>query len=74
MPAFTHAMAIPPPMVPAPMIATLFTGYGTTSLRRPTTLLTPRSAKNTWIMALGLRRREAGLGDFAFALAAFFKR
>ena len=41
-------MAMPPPMVPAPMMPTVFTSRGTTESSTPATFAAVRSAKNTW--------------------------
>ena len=46
MPAFTHAIAIPPPIVPAPTMPTVATGAAGVSFDTPGTRDTPRSAKN----------------------------
>jgi hypothetical protein len=45
-PALAHAIAIPPPIVPAPTIATVLIGGTPASFGTPGTLATPRSAKN----------------------------
>ncbi len=49
MPTLAKFMAIPPPMVPAPMMPTLFTSRTGVSLARPLTLEASRSPKKEWI-------------------------
>ena len=52
MPAFRKFIAMPPPMVPAPMTATLLIARGCTSGPTSGILLAARSAANTWRSAL----------------------
>ena len=52
MPALRKFIEMPPPMVPAPMTATLFTAHGFTSLPTSGILLAARSAAKMWRSAL----------------------
>jgi hypothetical protein len=45
MPAFAHAIAMPPPIVPAPTMPMVDTGVAGVSFDTPGTRETPRSAK-----------------------------
>ena len=45
-PAFTQAIVIPPPIVPAPMIATRSIGRGRVSAGTSRSFVAARSAKN----------------------------
>ena len=51
MPALAKTIAMPPPIVPAPTTATLFTGIAGVSFGTSGILATSRSPKKTWISA-----------------------
>ncbi len=51
MPAFIKFMAMPPPMVPPPMMAIFFMSRIGVSLPRPLTFAASRSAKKAWRIA-----------------------
>src|SRR5262249_339701 len=52
MPALAKHMAMPPPMVPAPITAARLISRGSTSFETPGTLAASRSAKKMWRWAL----------------------
>ncbi|MCY1561998.1 hypothetical protein D9M68_993290 [compost metagenome] len=63
MPALAKFMAIPPPMVPAPMTATRLTGRIDVPVSNPGNLPTSRSAKNTWRRASDSVEASASLNS-----------
>ena len=74
MPVFAKAIAIPPPIVPAPSTATLRTGSVEVSAGTSGIFAAVRSAKNTWRSACRLSRLHGLSEELALALQAFLER